>query len=394
MSFQSQTIVIGLVLCGSIIAFGAYFLHVTHEAEHSSFMHMKINKDGEAQEHVLRIKWPITQIGPLEMKVRQQPVDATQIESLRQFMSYYANNYARYLKQKVASPAMNTSSPSVKLILQPAQHYYFDEDTLGLFDSGKSDEPKLDESVDGNHLIEKQDSLYLVLLTGISFCSTIVNAFLGSKVLASSLPFLVCLFLIPFYRGYLKGALRGDFINRLKGWENLVLILFMFPTIVFSLQYLLPQLFTSLTQITRGSLNPVSLSYPTLLAFLFAGLAFFVYLLAVVEIGSFMVRAAAVRLAKSYFDNSPSKRADVLRAIMYAGSVRSIQVNAILSAMLHRADIELRLGDKTLRVQDSMVDSEGLIRGSYCKGWNWFLDIYVLCLALASTFTLVIHIFR
>ena len=395
-SFEIRTIATGLLFYGSIIVFGAYYLHATQEAEHSSFLHLKISKDGRAQEHVVKIRWPIRQIGPIEMKIRQQPVDSTQIESSRLFMGYYVSNYARYLKKKVASPAvrLGTSSPAVKFILQPAEHYYFDEETVRFFDSDKHDEPKLDQDIDGNPLIEKLDSLYIALLTGVAFCSTIVNTFLGSKILGSSLPFLLCLFFVPFYRGYLKGSLKGDFTNRLKGWENLVLILFMFLFLVFPLGYS-PHLFSSVLVFTQSILRGVLLpfSYLQLLTVVLIGLVFLVLVLAVVDLGAFIVRSVALKITKTYFDNSPARRADILRAIMYAGNVRSIQVNAILSAMLHRTETELRLGDETLRVQESMVNSEAFIRGAYCKGWNWFLDIYVLCLALASTFTLLMHFF-
>ncbi len=307
-------------------------------------------------------------------------------------MGYYVNNYAEYLRKKDASPSakVGTSSQSFRYIFQPTEHYYFDEETLKLFDSWKK--PELSQVMNSSALIEKQDSLYFGLLTGVTFSATIVNVFLGSKVLASSLPFLLCLFGIPFYRGYLKGSLRADFANRLKGWENLVLILLMFLFLVFPLEYA-SFLFSAALFFTNIIQVPMFLGfyYAQLFALILVGVVFFVLVMIAVMVCSLAVRVVAVKLTKIYFDNSPSRRADVLRGIMFTGDIRSIQVNAVLSAMLHRQEIELSLGSEHLRVQNSMVNSEGFIRGCYCKGWNWFLDIYVLCLTLASTFVLLLR---
>ncbi len=394
MPFDIQTIAMGILFYISITVFWTHYLRAVREAEHSTFWHLKIIENGKAKEHVLKVKWPVTELGSIGTKVRQTqatPADAAQLESSRLFMGYYVNNYAGYLKKKDASPSIKvgTSSPSFKYIFQPTEHYYFDEDTLKSFDSGKK--PELSQAMNGSPLIEKQDSLYFALLTLVTFSSTIVNLFLGKNVLASSLPFLLCLFGVPFYRGYLKGSLRADFANRLKGWENLVLILLMFLFLVFPLEYasflFLGVLF--LTSTIPAQLLPFF--SVQLFALILVGVVFFLLVMVAVMVCALAVRVAAVKLTKIYFDNSPSRRADILRGIMFAGDIRSIQVNAVLSAMLHRQEIELSLGSEHLKVQNSMVNSERFIRGCYCKGWNWFLDIYVLCLTLASTFVLLLR---
>jgi len=385
-------VVLGFLLFGSIVAFGAYYLLVARGAGRH-FLYIKIHElEGKTKEHVMKIKWPIRQIlGPLEQP-QQIPVVDARVESDRLFSGYYMDRYARYLKRKDASPrvVLDPSKPYVQLLYEPVEHYYFDQEALKLFDADEQGKkPEKEEDVERNPLIEKQDALYLVLLTGVAYTSTVINVFLSPKVLAASLPFLLCVFCVPFYRGYLKGSLKDDFGNRLRGWENLVLISIMSPIVSVSFWYLFPNLYLLSSVFMRQILKA---SWVQLFTLAVIGIVCLVFILAVIRTAVFLVRLVAVNLTKFYFDNSPSRRPDILNHITYAGDRRRINANVVLSAMLHRLETKLVLGSQLLTVQASMVDSEKFIQGSYGKGWSWFLDIYVLCLGLASTFVLLMRV--
>jgi len=175
-------------------------------------------------------------------------------------------------------------------------------------------------------------------------------------------------------------------MNRLKGRESFVLLVFMIPFVGFSFGYVLPNFFLTTSSFMRGVISPLHAQLLT--GVLVCGVSL-VIMFSLAYVGALVVRAVALTLAKIYFDNSPSTRAEILRAIIPAGDIRRISVNAILSAMLHRTDAEIGLGEEILTVQRSAVDSESFIRSSYSKGWNWFLDLYVLCLGLVSTFLIL-----
>jgi len=207
-SSEAAIIASSVIFYCAFTAFGIHYFRIVREAGRSSFLHLKITSGESSEEHILRIKWPIVQIGPIEMNVQQQPPDSTAIESTRLFSEFYVSTFARYLQRKVMSPSKSPDSsvPYYQLLSQPTEHYYFDEATLKFFESehGEIGEPRNRSSI-----IERQDSLYLTILAAVALCSTFVNGLLGPRVLGPSVPILACLFLVPFYRGYLKGSLNS-----------------------------------------------------------------------------------------------------------------------------------------------------------------------------------------
>jgi hypothetical protein len=399
LAFDALTLAVSLLLFGSIAAFGLYYFLVSREASRSPFFHLRIVKGKDAEEHITRVKWPVLQIGltvqtkPNNTQESQQgpPISETEIESHRLFSNYYVNTYAQYLKRGFLSPVMipDPSRPSLKLIYEPAEHYYFDQDTLNLVDSRNQKKTDVEDIVERNPVIDKQDSLYFVLLTGVAYCSTVLNAFLGAKVLESSILFLLCLFAIPFYRGYLKGSLGDDFRNRLRGWEDLVLISIIFPTITLSYWFVLPRSYEIILLLLNRLLR-ASLVQP--LTIVVTGGISFVGVFAILAFAALVARAVAIGLTKFYFDSSSRRRPDILGAVSFAGDARRTSANEVLSAMLHRIETEVTLGNEILTVRNGMANSINFIRGVYGKGWNWFLDTYVLCLSLVSIFVLLMHV--
>lgn len=385
-SSEAAIIVSGVAFYSAFIAFGIHYLRIVREAGRSSFIHLKVSSGVSSEEHILRIKWPVVQIGPINVNVQQQQPNPTEIESTRLFSEFYVNTFARYLQRRLISPSKmpDSSVPDFQLLNQPTEHYCFDEETLRFFEL---EHGVIAEPTNRNSIIEKQDSLYLTILAAVALCATFVNSLLGPRVLGASVPILACLFLIPFYRGYLKGSLKDDFMNRLRGWESFILIVFMVPFVGFSFGYVLPNLFLISSSFVRGVISPL---HAELLTGVLVGGVSLAIIFSLVYVGALVVRAVALRLVRVYFDNSPSTRPEILRAIIPAGDIRRISVNAILSAMLHRTDTEVRIGEDILRVQRSAVNSDGFVRMLYCKGWNWFLDLYVLCFGLVSTFLILV----
>jgi len=320
-----------------------------------------------------------------------------QTESSRLSINYYMDRYSKYLKKKVTSPFVaDPLNPHIIRIVKPIEYYYFEQEALNLFDADEQAR-KTEKTGDfrRNPFVEQQDALYLVLLTGVAYCSTVVNLFLGRKILAASLPFLLCIFFVPFYHGYLKGALRDNFGKRIEGWESLILISVIFPIISISFLYLLPNLYFSILMfmhqwIMRCIYASCIMSFQVI-ALVMIGVVGFALVLGTIHLAVILARPVAIELTKYYFDSSPTRRQDILRGITY--DPRLTKANQVLSAMLHRIETELVLGNETVTIQNSMVNSEKLIRGSYEKGWTWFMSTYLLCFGLTSVFVLLMHIF-
>jgi hypothetical protein len=125
---------------------------------------------------------------------------------------------------------------------------------------------------------------------------------------------------------------------------------------------------------------------------LFTGLLGFLLIVVAILLGVAIVRVVAIELAKFYFDYAPEKRYEILNGMSFAADERRVQANIVLSAMLRQQTTALRLGSELLVVQDGMVGSQEFIAGAYGKGWNRFLDIFVLCFALVGIFGLLLSI--
>lgn len=359
---------LGILFFGLIGCFGAYYLFFTR---------------------------PPCPLFPTPMFPRQYsgPIPKTdrEIESFRLSTCYYMHRYARYLKKRTVSIITpDPSRPYIKTVfIPPIEYYYFDQEAINLFDADEQNKKnKKYEDFERNPLVEKQDALYLVLLTGIAYCSTAVNLFLGTNVLAASLPFLLCLFCVPFYHGYVRGSLRDDFGNRLKGWENLVLISVIFPIISISFWYLLPNLYFSIRMFLHQISNVPWVEVITLALVSAVGL---VLVLSAIHVAVILARLVAINLTQFYFDSSPSKRHDILKEITLDPEM--IEANQVLSAMLHRKETEVVLGNQVLAIRNSMVSSDKFIRGSYRKEWPLFVNTYLLCFGLVSVFIFLMHIF-
>jgi len=229
--------------------------------------------------------------------------------------------------------------------------------------------------------IGKVDNLLLLLLTLFFSLLSLVNIIIGAKALLISAIVLIFVLLIPFYVGYIKGAIWDSMNYRIIGWNLLFAEAIVFginvpASVIFHLRLLVPI---------------VTLPFPESLGPLASlGLLLGSFLLVVV-----LDRPAMIRVAQLYFDSAPSRRADLIEACTWG---LGNPVEHVIPSMIAKGDLEYHWKFKghVFRVEQGLIECRNLISGFFLgplyiprpsRSWVPLILVSVLAFAAVWSFT-------
>jgi len=205
--------------------------------------------------------------------------------------------------------------------------------------------------------LSKMDGMLLLAITLFLSVPSLVNIFLGNRAVLLTMGILTFLLLWPFYVGYVKGAvIMDDMENRVKGWEALVVVAFVFTQLYV----------TTLVSLALRSLHPLCFSIwglPLQINNIAIGLvllpAIFILFTLVTLYGR---RGIMVRLIEFYFDRYPSRRAELVEACTWRGiDPRINPLNLILPAMMEGKDLDYTWMGRRFQIEKGAMESRGFI---------------------------------
>lgn len=216
----------------------------------------------------------------------------------------------------------------------------------------------------------KTDNLFLVLITIFFSSLSLVNILLGVKALTWSLVLLPFILLVPFYVGFIKGALMDDMRQRIIGWDLLFVEMiasgiFVSGSIVFNLR--IAWLFGGAPVSFLQSLGSLVLLLVSLLATVW------------------LKRFFTLKIAQFYFDKIPSHRAKTIEACGLRGDDNPVE--HIMPAMLKKKDLEFHWLFKghVFVVRQGLIECRNLI-SSFVIDPVFFSRYNYLTLVYASLF--------
>jgi hypothetical protein len=228
--------------------------------------------------------------------------------------------------------------------------------------------------------IGKIDNLLLLLLTLFFSLLSLVNIILGARALMVSTIVLIFVLLIPFYVGYIKGAIWDNTHHRIIGWnllfaEAIVLGIYVPVSVMFHLQLLVP----IITLPFPESLGPLAS----------LGLLLVSFLLVVI-----LDRPAMIRVAQLYFDSAPSRRAELIETCTWG---LGNPIEHVVPSMIAKRDLEYHWIFKghVFRVEQGLIECRNLVSGFFLgplyiprpsRSWVPLILVSMLAFAIVWSF--------
>jgi len=324
-------------------------------------------------------------------------------EETKIFHNYYVEKYARYLKKTLMMRATYANGSITEYRVPAVDHYYFEDDLQERLESESLEMreilEKLDELQAGTR-VSRLDSLLLSLITMFSVVSGLIVSIFGQKILTTFLPFFVSIFILPFYYGYMKGAVWDDYWQRLKGWEALFLLPILF-VMAFAPMAVAFYMMSAFPRTTTGFYYSAGI---TLAMGLLAAVLMTIYSMKLL-----LLKPMMRRIFKCYFDHAPTKREKLIGGVVpsslgtfgkvfigafgkgrkFVPDARRKEVNTMLSAMLRKESGLFTLGSESLIMAHGRIESDKFIKGLYAKEFFWFIDLYFIN-TLAALFAVFI----